>query len=362
MCCLASQGYLKNRRGAAPKGRGWQLARQVSPRKQQQRTYFPIGYGAYRFRWQLLLHASLIDSSVHSSHILKLLKKVSSVSPRNDDSAVFLRPFKTLVYCEGRIRREVKLLEDQLARVGAIDERKDTSVQDEVKTDADHDDEKPPAVGSQSKLEASAPSQDDIKQAEHALAHAKLLEEFIDKELRGVLELRRTVRRRRVKSISFGDLWLLFNPGDIVYSRAQAFQVFSTSGGQPLDRKKAHQYRQEVRVDGDGHQLYREHETVSPFVIDCYFISFDGRKYGPVQKTFRIAAYDGERQITALPVCPEGFFDASRRDSLFERGNSFLSLTGEGGAFVSNLPNVREYKDGDKISEISFRHIGNTME
>jgi len=268
---------------------------------------------------------------------------VSSVGPRNDDSAVFLRPFKTLIYCEGRIRREVKLLEDQLVRAGAIDERKDTGVQDEAKTDTDQHDEQPPVMGSQSKLEASDPSQDDIKQTKQAFAHAQLLGEFIDKELQGVLNLRRTVRRKKVKSISFGDLWLHFNPGDIVYSRAQAFQVFSTSGGQPLDRKKAHQYRQEVRVDGDGHQLYREHETVSPFVIDCYFISFDGRKYGPVQKTFRIAAYDGERQITALPICPEGFFDTSRRESLSERGKSFLSLTGEGGAFVSSLSNVGEY-------------------
>ncbi|KAI9863117.1 MAG: hypothetical protein M1813_003937 [Trichoglossum hirsutum] len=303
---------------------------------------------------------------IHSPHILKLLEKVSSVDFGHGEMAVFLRPFKILVYCEESIRDEIRALEVDV-RAAKEEEDKDkgahNGVEGGAKPEVDGQIERPAIVRHEYQPgTADGPSEDNtpprlnIDMAE-ALAHARILEQFMDKELKCILDLRLRIRNGNIKTISFDNLWLLFNPGVVVYSREQAYKVLSTSGCQRLDKRKVQQYRKVVRMDYDGQQPYREHETVSPFVVDCYYIGFNGRKYGAVQKVFRISAYDGERPITTLPICPAKFISKDRREREYERGKLFLSLTGGGAAFKHRQYDGLVVTPDGEIEEVNSRVI-----
>jgi hypothetical protein len=65
------------------------------------------------------------------------------------------------------------------------------------------------------------------------------------------------------------------------------------------------------------------------FVIECFFVDFDGVHYGPVNQTFQISKFEGERDITSLPVYP--FSCDPKRDeirrTLLKRGEKFSTLS-----------------------------------
>lgn len=66
----------------------------------------------------------------------------------------------------------------------------------------------------------------------------------------------------------------------------------------------------------------------SPFIMDCYFIDFDGRRYVPVYGRFEIRPYDGSRALVSLPVFPlriardNGLVD---QEALISRGRESVS-------------------------------------
>ena len=41
----------------------------------------------------------------------------------------------------------------------------------------------------------------------------------------------------------------------------------------------------------------------------AYYIDYDGTSYGPVRHCFKIAPYEGEMEIVALPCYPTRFVD-----------------------------------------------------
>lgn len=67
----------------------------------------------------------------------------------------------------------------------------------------------------------------------------------------------------------------------------------------------------------------------SSFIIECFYISFDGTRFGPVNVTFQIPKFEGEKDITSFPVFPlacdheqEGI-----REALLKRGKLFAQLS-----------------------------------
>lgn len=65
------------------------------------------------------------------------------------------------------------------------------------------------------------------------------------------------------------------------------------------------------------------------FIIECFYIGFDGTQFGPVSVTFQIRKFEGERDITSLAVFPiacdprEGHI----RNKMLDRGNTFARLS-----------------------------------
>lgn len=65
------------------------------------------------------------------------------------------------------------------------------------------------------------------------------------------------------------------------------------------------------------------------FLIECFYIHFDGTRYGPVNVTFQIRKFDGKKEITSLPIFPLDCDknEQSTRDTLLKRGQEFSSLS-----------------------------------
>jgi hypothetical protein len=65
------------------------------------------------------------------------------------------------------------------------------------------------------------------------------------------------------------------------------------------------------------------------FVLECFFIHFDGHQYGPVNETFTISKFYGLRELESLPVVPlecDPKKDQILRD-LLSRGRKFVKLS-----------------------------------
>lgn len=86
----------------------------------------------------------------------------------------------------------------------------------------------------------------------------------------------------------------------------------------------------------------------APFSTTCVYIDFDGKNLGPVSKTFDFKRFDGEMEVTSLPVYPLRFHPLRRADfsdtewselgllspekrftqKLINRGSKFLEVVG----------------------------------
>lgn len=65
------------------------------------------------------------------------------------------------------------------------------------------------------------------------------------------------------------------------------------------------------------------------FILECFFIHFDGHQYGPVNQTFTISKFYGHRELISLPVIPiecDPKKDQIRQD-LLDRGRKFVKLS-----------------------------------
>lgn len=188
--------------------------------------------------------------------------------------------------------------------------------------------------------EQLALSKEETKETLLAIAELRVLIEFVDTRLKGILDIRRRVQDGTLRTISFSSLFLLFNPGDVVFKEEpdkQAYKVFSAFGGLPLDKSKA----AENRNESHWYDLYsyNEHDIATPFIVDCYHLAFDGKTYGPVQKTFVISYFAGEKQISSLPICPEKLHErrGDLTDQLVKNGKLFVELVQDGQSYVCNL-------------------------
>jgi hypothetical protein len=76
------------------------------------------------------------------------------------------------------------------------------------------------------------------------------------------------------------------------------------------------------------------------FVIECFYIHFDGTRFGPVNTTFQIRKFENDKDIRMLPVFPlqcDPKADDTRR-YLVERGDKFTELSNP------QAPPHRKYK------------------
>lgn len=166
--------------------------------------------------------------------------------------------------------------------------------------------------------------------------------------------------KKTLETISFHDLWCLFNPGDIVISDSngyeRAFMVCSVSGGRnrlsdiesyPKEETVYDAFRgRSVRPRGERYNRIDDRPIVvqnygrstnsievgsyTALTLDCFYLDFDGEFVAPCQKTLHVGYFSGQKKISDIGVIPTGFGDETKAilDDLRKRGERLISLHG----------------------------------
>ena len=243
-----------------------------------------------------------------------------------EDRNVWLRPFKYLVAYETEIRnalQDAEVSSDLLETASGPSDRADTirnhndvsvpgtelmQEREEVGADAAK-----AALGTNRAME--------LFRAKAERDHLRCLVNFMDTDMQDIFDVKRQVANQTLKEVTFEHLWLLYRPGDLVYSMKppeevatyRAYRVLHVTGGRPIldtanesdfdpidDRSWEESETEEKACDN----ILGSPSDVTPFIIDCFSIDFDGNRLGPRSIRFVIPKYNGKRKIDALDICP----------------------------------------------------------
>ena len=149
-----------------------------------------------------------------------------------------------------------------------------------------------------------------------AFRELRCLLEFIDNELKSVVE---DFKARRRKKVYFSELWYLFKPGDLLYTpldnKADTEVARSLDRDAPGKLGKAGARFQEVwRIDitAGGRPNLRPPidkeptaKRINAFELHAYHVDLNWtRTYATYKYLFRIDAFPGQRDISSLPCYP----------------------------------------------------------
>lgn len=217
---------------------------------------------------------------------------------------MFQYPFKLFVTLEPHIRRKVTQLNGQVPHEESV--IASTSRADSVIASSNIDNE--------------------------TFEHLKLLVKLFDTDLKPMFDMRQDIENRKLINIAFMDLWHLFDFGQDICtsdSDSQVYRVLRFSGGREPLAKHGLLAELQARATLDAQSSQKNENRGETFIMDAVSYEFDGFQYGPVQKTFTIRKYDGEKAIRNLPFFPLDFDPnhESIRKRLIKRGELYLQLS-----------------------------------
>jgi hypothetical protein len=270
--------------------------------------------------------------AINSEVLLEILSTIAG-EPMKPAINVLVRPFRYLVIYEAQIRRaladaEQRCLHPPLTPINAIPtaELKQTDRKEDIK-------------------EKSYCAMVLENRPERARDELKCLVEFMDADMGDIFDIRKRVQSLELKDIPFEFLWLLFSPGDLVFSNLkksgqdylQAFTVLHVTGGRRLFDHSTNSWIREAdfrwELDSESEQRNRDLATSysrsSPFIIDCIYVDSDGRQLAPKARRFVIPPYAAKRSILALDIYPARFDPEYEviMETLLKRGEKLVSVS-----------------------------------
>ena len=257
-----------------------------------------------------------------------------------EDRNVWLRPFKYLVAYETEIRQA---LQDAESALNVAEGRPELSNQ------ADRSSTTP--------LERGEPDTDvqertphttavDASRAKAEMDQLGCLVSFMDSDMQDILHVKHQVSNQTLKEIAFEHLWLLYRPGDLVYTiksledsgTYQAFRVLHVTGGRAIldtlrncgfNAVHDRSWEEESDTEEKARDTIRgSSSNMTTLIIDCFSIDFDGNRLGPKSRRFVIPTFTGKRKVDALEVCPAFFHPQHEkvRQEMVGRGRRFIQL------------------------------------
>ncbi|CAN9363871.1 unnamed protein product [Alternaria alternata] len=248
---------------------------------------------------------------IRSAKLLKTLEHIAesvgfSFLTSGTTSLVFQYPFKLFITLEQPIREKLAQLSQAFQENDEVDSLRPST-----------------------EYVPSAPKEAvDIE----VLQQLKLLEELFETDLKPMFDMRRDIETKKLTTISYTDLWHLFRYGQEVRTSeddAQIYRVLRWTGGREPLAKHGLLAELQARAALDAQSAPRNENRGETFIVEVVSFEFDGFHYGPVQKTFVVRKYDGEKTITSLPIFPLAFDPAHEqlRKELIQRGNVYLQLS-----------------------------------
>ena len=274
--------------------------------------------------------------AVNSRVLLNLLGECTGVD-FPEDRNVWLRPFKYLVAYEMEIRQALQEIEESVVQTSKHNQVSTPSaqlMQGNGDTNADTPGDRPYV------------SAIDTSHAQLQRDQLRCLVDFMDSDMQDIFDVKRQVDNQTLEEVAFEHLWLVFKPGDLVYtmqsledrSTYQAYRVLHITGGRSVldtlnqsefepveNRSWDYESESEQRVCDS---IRGSPSNITPVIIDCFYLDFDGNRLGPKSKKFLIPTFMGKRRLDALEVCPSFSFPQHERlhSALVERGRRFTQL------------------------------------
>ena len=196
----------------------------------------------------------------------------------------------------------------------------------------------------------------------------RCLVNFMDSDLKDVFSVQKDIDDGTRKLIAYDHLWQLYKPGLVVISgkeQKRAYVVLHVTGGRALQRDSQLAVAKDVAADGydakrreEREAYFAKYSKTSPFVIDCFYIDFDGTNYGPLPQKFMIDEYEGEVPITSLEVFPIRFNEDPKKTekTLVRRGRKFVKLANVDHKFYSGrtLQEAKLPSIAGEVGNLSF--------
>lgn len=289
-----------------------------------------------------------IQSQPVLGHLTSLLNDTEQrATPRT-----FMRPFKTLVYFQPKMREILAALEEKWADFEELEEEepqpeKAESEETEVEVtkedwateggedtenesgEDDDDDEEGLDDDSDAESVESIDSTADedfegVMDSPEALQDMRCYVNFIDKE---VMPLHDRFQTCSVDRVKFDDLWSLYRCGDLIYMPAsgeaggryhEVWRIYRVESPEP-----------ETSYPSNGWEFFVDDLQAvedQKFRISAYYIDHDGNNFGAVRRHFQISSFVGERAIESLEVFPIRYRQNHQQllDKLTDQGHSFL--------------------------------------
>lgn len=223
---------------------------------------------------------------VYSKLLMQLLRSVITYYPSQDltgDFLVFAEPYAALVHYLPQLQNTVKQCNVHAPR-----------------TANSHSAENPP--------------EHDTGTVQHLKVLLEYLEPFYSRSIAGI----QAKLDKPTPVITWNNLWLLYKPGQEVYIDYRG----KWRSGIVMDAK-----RLRSRPENDDP---RQPSEPRQFGVRCWNLSSDGDEIGRKQHIIRVEEYEGEREVTLLPVYPCSMWDQKdnneRKSSFEKRGKLYFDI------------------------------------
>lgn len=266
-----------------------------------------------------------------------------------EDQNVWLRPFKYLVAYETEIRQALQDAEMILDQVKTKSEPSDQTEAIQSCNGVTNPGTKPTQedeISADATKIAPNISAVDASRAKAERDQLRCLVEFMDTDMQDIFDVKKQVANKTINEVAFEHLWLLYKPGDLVYTRRspdeigtyQAHRVLHVTGGRTiLDSVNASGFNEihdrSWEEESDSEEKARDAiraspSNVTPFIIDCFSVDFDGNRLGPKSKRYVISTYTAKRKVDTLEVFPSLCHPqhATVYRAMVDRGRRFTRL------------------------------------
>ena len=288
--------------------------------------------------------------AINSRTLLNILGECTGmVFPENQN--VWLHPFKYLVAYEAEVRQA---LHDAEVNFNQLEAKPPHQV-DLSLSHSGTSKEGPELVqgkeGNSSTEDVGLAADTGVMGATHVKAERdqlRCLVEFMDTDMQDIFDVERKVTNQALQEVAFEELWLLYKPGDLVYSwespddisTYQAYRVLHVTGGRTIldtgnelrfDAIRDRSWEDDSDSEERARDLIRgSPANATPFIIDCFSIDFDGIKMGPKSKRFVIPSFIGKRKVDSFDICPSFSppHPGTVHQGLIDRGRRFTQLAG----------------------------------
>ncbi|KAI0905898.1 hypothetical protein F4823DRAFT_609280 [Ustulina deusta] len=288
---------------------------------------------------------------INGEALIQLLDKTFELSTETvDKPLVILKPYKVLVHHANGIRRLHQKLANKYEGIVIAAVEEENAVAEISNTIPTHGQSNSEDDGGDDFF-ATEGGRNLLRNygTEQAYKELGCLVKFMDEYLS---PLSRFVNAS-VQRIYFSDLWHIFQPGEVVITSMKplnAYRLLHATGGRSYLSPP-----EEEQNGTDYTKPYRVPDKASDFAVTCYQIDFDGTRFGPVTKEFKIQKFDDQQDVTSLQIYPLRFAKdpAAIRETLSKNGQVFLDLS-KAGHVQYRGPNLHEAETIDSQIIVDF--------